>query len=72
MQMKLTNDVAERANIDLVGSRLTFQEPRGATGFVHQLRLVGRIQIDEFHEALASRNENEPGPAGVVHQQHAA
>jgi hypothetical protein len=72
MQMKLRNDVAERANIDLVGSRLTFQEPRGATGFVHQLCLVGRVQIVHFHGALASWNENEPKPTGVVHQQHAA
>ena len=72
MQVKLTDDIAERADIDLVSWRMIFQEPSGATHFVDQLRLIGGFQIDEFYEALAPWNENEPRPAGVVHQQHAA
>ena len=72
MQVKLTNDVAKRADIDLVRLALIFQEPRSATRLFHQLRLVRGLKIDQFDQAFPSGHENEPGPAGVVHQQHAA
>ncbi len=69
VQVKLTNDVAKRGDIDLVRPHVTFQEPRGAARLVHQLRLVRKIKIHQFDESLPSGNENEPRPAGVVHQQ---
>jgi len=52
MQVKLTNDVAEGADIDLVRSRITFQEPRSAARFVHQLRLVRELEIGQFDQAF--------------------
>src|SRR5580704_13756639 len=70
MQVKLTNDVAEGADIDLVRPRATLQEPRSAARFVHQLRLVRQLKIGQFDQAFPPGHENEPWPAGVVHQQH--
>ena len=69
MQVKLTNHIAKGGDIDLVRPRVSFQEARSSACLVHQLRLVHGLKINQFDEALASWNENEPGPAGVVHQE---
>ena len=68
MQVKLAHDIAKRADIDLVGPQVTLQEPRSATCLVHQLRLIRELKIDQFDHAFQPWHENEPWPAGVVHQ----
>lgn len=72
MQVKLTNDVAKGGDIDLVHPCMSFQESRGPPRLVHQSRLVRQLKIDQFDQAFPPGHENEPWPAGVVHQQHAA
>jgi hypothetical protein len=72
MQVKLTNHVAKRADIDLIRPRMSFQESRGTACLVHQLRLVHGLEIGQFDEVVASWNENAPWSAGVVHQEHTA
>ena len=72
MQVKLTNDVAKGADIDLVCLSLRLEEARSATCFVHQLRLIGQLKMNQLDHVFKPRHENEPWPAGVVHEQHAA
>jgi hypothetical protein len=61
MHVKLTNHVAKRANIDLVRSRMGFQEARSPACLFHQLRLADEFKIDQFDQAFPPRHENEPG-----------
>ena len=70
MQVELADDVAERTDIDLVRQRVTFQELRSATRLAHQLRLVRKLKIDQFHHVLPPWYKDKPRPPGVVHQQH--
>src|ERR1700722_10910619 len=71
MQVKLAHDVAKRADIDFIRFHVTLQESHGPTRFLHQLRLVRRLKIDQFDQAFPPGHENEPLPASVVHQQDA-
>jgi hypothetical protein len=50
MQVKLTNHVGKRTDIDLVRSRMSFQEARSPACLFHQLRLVHEFKIDQFDQ----------------------
>jgi hypothetical protein len=69
MQVELADDIAERADIDLVRPHVTPQESRCATCLVHQLRLAREPKIDQFDHPFPPWHKDKPRPAGVVHQQ---
>jgi len=49
-----------------------FEEARRQSRLCDEKRTVGRLEVRQFDEVFAPRGENEPRPAGVVHQEHAA
>ncbi len=51
MQMELAHDVAERADIDLVGFRVSLEEQRRTRRLFDQKRAVGRVEIAQFDQA---------------------
>ena len=71
MQVKLAHDVAERADIDLVGLRMRLAESGGQSRLFNEPRAVARLEVRQLDEAFAPGDQNELGPARVVHQQHA-
>ena len=62
MHVQLPHDVAERADVDLVCVGLRLEPARRLRRLLDQLCAVGRVEVCEFDEAFAPRDQNEPRP----------
>lgn len=72
MHVQLSNDVAERADVQLVQRT---EPPNGSPredDLLDERRAFGRVEIVEFAELCAPRNEHEPRPARIVLEPHLA
>lgn len=72
MHVKLPDDVAERADIDLFGAGRLLQARRHQIGLEGQHRLVERSQFEDLLYVGALGYEDQPRPAPIVHQPHLA
>ena len=68
MDMELANDIAQRRRVDLRAAGHFLQALCYEIGFESEHCLVERREVVDFLHARPMRDEQEPGPAPVVHQ----
>jgi hypothetical protein len=71
MHVDLADDIAERADIDFVRPGVSLEKARGVSRLLDQLRPIAGVEVGKLNQPVAPRDQDESGPAGVVHQQDA-
>src|SRR6476659_7276840 len=72
VDVELGYEVAQGSGVQLVRLEEMDQDPAGVGYLFDQRRALGRRQVVDLPERLSLRNQDQPGKAAVVHQQHAA
>ena len=72
MDVQLRNDIAQRANVDLVGVHYPLQRSGHRFNFLEQDGALGSRQVMQVTQILDSRHEDAPRKAVVVHEQQFA
>lgn len=72
MDVKLPDDVAKSAHIDLRAWGCGLEDFARVHDLAPQLSLVGRLEVERFGHARAPRNEDDPSITLVVHQEQRA
>ena len=68
VNMQLTDDVAEGADIELVAAGDRSEDGGGGGDLLHQSRTIGLTELGDLGKVRAPRHEQQPGEAEVVHQ----
>ncbi|MNE96200.1 hypothetical protein D3C80_1943720 [compost metagenome] len=68
MDVKLPDDIAQRADIDLGGPGNVLQRGRDEIGLERQHGLIERSKIEQLAGAASLWHQHQPGPAAVVLQ----
>ena len=72
MHVQLPHHIAERAEVDLFRLGVGLEPVGGPRRLFNEPRAVCHVEIGQLDEAFAARHEDQPGPARVVYQEHAA
>lgn len=72
VDVQLRNDIAQRANVDLVGIHYPLQRSGHRFNFLEQDGALGSRQVMQLTQILDTRHEDAPRKAVVVHEQQFA
>src|SRR3546814_3501419 len=71
VDVELRHQVAERADVDLVGREARLKGAGGAADLLGELLPCAAVEVMDLLEVRAARHQDEPGIDLVVHQQQA-
>ncbi len=71
VKMQLRHDITQRRQIHFICLKALRQLARERTGFLQQLALIFRRELEYFTDRSTVRHQNEPGIVAVIHQQQA-
>jgi hypothetical protein len=72
MDMKLRDNITQRAGVDLFGAGHALQRLAGQSHLLDQPRALWGGQVVKLGQAITGGDEDQPWKAAVVHQQDTA